>query len=180
LSHAGDIGPVFLDVDADEACPLQIECDHRTGECRTIDQHYVARLEEEPAGEIEAVLSRGSDDGVVPADMDVVAFEKPQHGVQEGCFAGARRVLHDAVNLAVECLLCREPKLGPLKDLGRGETAREGYDLRVGQVLKGLPDGIALVVANVGGKTGTPIASHGLAFLLVGGGGEKGQRGKGE
>ena len=56
-AHPFDVGTVLLDVDADIPGPLHLKSDQCAGEGGPVDQYNIAGLEEEPAGDVEAVLS---------------------------------------------------------------------------------------------------------------------------
>jgi hypothetical protein len=158
--HPGHVRAVVLDVDADEAGPLHLEGHQGAGKGRPIHEHHVAGLEEKTAQEIETVLARGRDEDVLFTEADVVALEEAQHGLNQTCLAGDRRVLHDEVDVGIEGSLGRPSQLGPLEDVGGWEAAGERDDLRVGEVLERLADRITLVVADVFSKAGRPIFFH--------------------
>ena len=131
---------------------MHLEGHEGAREGRPVHEHHVAGFEEETAGEVETVLARGRDEDVLVIDADSVALEEAQHRLDQTCLAGDGGVLHDAVDVSVEGAFGGLSKLGPLEDVGGGEAAGEGDDLRVGEVLERLSDRITLVVPDVRGK----------------------------
>ena len=98
-THPDDVGAVGFDVDADEPRPLHLEGDDRAGKGRPVDQHRIAGLQEEAAGEVEGGLAATRDDDILAFDPNRIAFEESEHRLHQGRFAGDRGVLHDAVDV---------------------------------------------------------------------------------